>query len=203
MKNLVALLCLISALVASVFSYKCHSCLSLNSTKCNTSEMECLGDRCMTVIQYLCINGHIYKSIYKACANETLCNAKGSARVQNFRFRFYAKCCTGELCNTDGYRLPAEDPNPNGVKCPSAYCTGILEDCKTDKKINCTGSMNQCYEFRGDAIDPGGTEMEYSVHGCMNSDACKFNFDCTIGVTEPKNKYLKCYTKHNQGNSSE
>ncbi|CAJ0947463.1 unnamed protein product [Ranitomeya imitator] len=181
MKNLVVLVCVTSALVGSVFSYKCYSCFSRNSTTCNETETECLGDRCMTGSQHAYNNGTVYNSILKGCANETLCGAKGSAVMENVKYRFYMNCCTGNLCNTDGYELPAEDPTPNGVKCPTAYCKGSFQECKTEKEMNCTGSMDQCFEFRGDTKDPGDTEGKYSVKGCMNSDSCKFNFDCALG----------------------
>ncbi|KAM4016938.1 uncharacterized protein ACNLHF_003094 [Anomaloglossus baeobatrachus] len=155
MKNLVALLCIISALVGSVFSYKCFSCFSPNSTTCNQSESECLGDRCMTASQYT-FNGEVeFKSLIKACANETLCGIKGAIARENVKFRFFVHCCTGNLCNTDKYELQEEDPKPNGKKCPSAYCTNTLEDCKSDKEVNCTGSMDRCFDYRAEVINPG------------------------------------------------
>ncbi|KAM4014683.1 uncharacterized protein ACNLHF_001473 isoform 2-T3 [Anomaloglossus baeobatrachus] len=155
MKNLVALICLISTFVLSVFSSKCYSGFSRNSTTCNVSEIECLGDRCMTASQYT-------------------------------------------------YNISAEDPTPNGLKCPTAYCTGNLQECKKDKEMNCTGSMNRCFEFRGDVTDPGDTEGKFSVKGCSNADCCKFNFDSAIGVSEIKKEFVNCYTlHHNKGNFSE
>ncbi|KAM4016143.1 uncharacterized protein ACNLHF_002594 isoform 2-T2 [Anomaloglossus baeobatrachus] len=149
-------------------------------------------------------DGIVYKSILKSCANETLCGAKGSALMEKAKYRFYMNCCTGNLCNTDGYGFPTEDPTPNGAKCPTGYCTGSLLECKKDKEMNCTGSMDQCFEYRGDAIDPGHRERTFSVKGCINTDSCKFNFDCAIGVSEVKKKFVNCYKlHHNQGNSSE
>ncbi|KAM4015538.1 uncharacterized protein ACNLHF_002195 [Anomaloglossus baeobatrachus] len=204
MKNLVALLFMISAFVISVFSSKCYSGFSRNSTTCNVSETECLGDRCMTASQYSYNNGIVYKSILKSCANDTMCGAKGSMLVENGKFRFFMNCCIGKLCNTDGYQLPPEDPAPNGLECPTAYCTGNLQECKKEKKMNCTGSMNQCFEFRGDVTDPGDTEGNFSVKGCISSDSCKFNFDSAIGVSEIKKKFVNCYTlHHDKGNFSE
>ncbi|XP_075183701.1 uncharacterized protein LOC142256076 isoform X2 [Anomaloglossus baeobatrachus] len=149
MKNLVASLCLISALVVSALSYKCYSCFATNSTKCNASEIECLGNRCMTTSQYYDRKVNMFKSILKSCANETMCGTNGSAAMDNIKYRFYAKCCTGDLCNTDGYELIPEDPSPNGVKCPFAYCIGTFEECNSTKEINCTGSMNRCFQYRG------------------------------------------------------
>ncbi|KAM4015054.1 uncharacterized protein ACNLHF_001742 [Anomaloglossus baeobatrachus] len=192
MKNLVAILYIVSALVVLVLSLNCYSGFSSKSTKYNESEIECMGDRCMAASQYIFINGSVFNSFLKGCANETMCGAKGSASVGSLRYRFNVNCCTGYLCNSGEYELPAEDPTPNGKKCPSAFCTGTLEECKSDKVMNCTGSMDQCYEYRADATVPGGREMKFSVKGCLNDDACKFNFDCAIGVSILQRKYLKC-----------
>ncbi|XP_077113482.1 phospholipase A2 inhibitor and Ly6/PLAUR domain-containing protein-like [Ranitomeya variabilis] len=203
MKNLVALLCVISALVVSVSSYKCYSGFSRNSTTCDESETECLGNRCMTVCQYSDYNGRMFKSIMKGCANETMCGANGSATVEHIKYRFHVNCCTGDLCNSDGYKLPSEDPTPNGVKCPTAYCMGSLQECKSEKEMNCTGSMDQCFEFRSDVIDPGQKEIKISVKGCMNADSCKFNFDCAIGISEVKKKFVMCYKPQNATSMNE
>ncbi|KAM4015539.1 uncharacterized protein ACNLHF_002196 [Anomaloglossus baeobatrachus] len=204
MKNLVIFVCLISALVGAVLSNKCYSGFSRNSTTCNVSETECLGDRCMTACQYSYNNGIMYKSIMKSCANETLCGAKGSAVTENLKYRFSVNCCAGNLCNIDGYGLPAEDPTPNGFRCPTARCTGNLQECRKVKVMNCTGSMDRCFEFRGDVTDPGDREVKFSLKGCINFDSCKFNFDCAIGVSELKKTFVNCYKLHkDEGNSSE
>ncbi|KAM4015770.1 uncharacterized protein ACNLHF_002387 [Anomaloglossus baeobatrachus] len=192
MKNLLALLFMISAFVVSVFSYKCNSCFSRNSTTCNESQIECLGDRCMTASQFYDKEGDVYKSILKSCANETLCGTNGSVAIVNVIFRFYANCCTGNLCNTDGYNILAEDPTPNGVICPTAFCTDETKECTSDKLLNCTGSMKKCFKFRGKALDPSMAWENYSSKGCINDDACKVNFDTAIGVSEGQRQEFIC-----------
>ncbi|KAM4015470.1 phospholipase A2 inhibitor and Ly6/PLAUR domain-containing protein-like [Anomaloglossus baeobatrachus] len=193
MKNLGALLCMISALVGSVFSYKCHSCYCRNSTTCNETEIECIGSQCMTACQYFNIGeNNTFKTIYRGCANETLCGTKGSAMVTNMKFRFNVFCCTGHLCNNQSYELPAENVTINGVKCPSSLCMGTLEECKSDKEVNCTGSMDRCLDYRAKVINPVGVVEEYSNKGCVNSDCCLHNFGNTIGIQEIHREYLKC-----------
>ncbi|KAM4015769.1 uncharacterized protein ACNLHF_002386 [Anomaloglossus baeobatrachus] len=192
MKNLVASLCLFSALVVSACSYKCYSGFSSNSTKFNESETECLGNQCMTASQFLDRKGNVIKSILKSCANETLCGTNGSAAMENVKYRFYAKCCTGHLCNSDRYELVAEDPTPNGVKCPSAYCIGTFEECNSTKEINCTGSMNRCFKYSGQALFPGDTWKNVSTMGCTNYDACRNNFKNVISVPERPGIQLIC-----------
>ncbi|KAM4016418.1 phospholipase A2 inhibitor and Ly6/PLAUR domain-containing protein-like [Anomaloglossus baeobatrachus] len=203
MKNLVALLCMISAIVSSALSYKCCSCFSGNSTTCKESEIECLGNRCMTTSQYVVRNEDVFKSILKSCANETLCGTNGSVTIGHLKLRFYAKCCTGHLCNIGGYELPVEDPTLNGVKCPFAYCIGTFDECNSTKEMNCTGSMNRCFQFTGQMLLPdkqyvcpkgfyADTWKNVSGKGCTNDDACKYNFQNVIGVSERPGIEIKC-----------
>ncbi|XP_077113485.1 uncharacterized protein LOC143768717 isoform X2 [Ranitomeya variabilis] len=99
MKNLVALLCVISALVGSVFSYRCMSGVSYNSTTCNVSEIECLAAGCMTVCQYFYIvpkddptpNGKLCPSAY---CTDTVEECKGHHMVE----------CTGAMDRCFEYR---------------------------------------------------------------------------------------------------
>ncbi|KAM4016421.1 uncharacterized protein ACNLHF_002752 isoform 2-T3 [Anomaloglossus baeobatrachus] len=198
MKNLVALVCVIFALVYSVFSYQCYSSFCRNSTTCDENVTECLGDRCMTACQYADLNGSHYRSIMKGCANETVCGANGlGASEGKFKFQFHANCCSGNSCNTDVYYLPADDPKPNGVKCPSAYCTGTLEECESDEEMDCTGSMDRCFEYRQRIINEGGEDEKYSIKGCANSDGYNYNYDNDIAVVVEEKKYGKCYVPSN------
>ncbi|KAM4015893.1 phospholipase A2 inhibitor and Ly6/PLAUR domain-containing protein-like [Anomaloglossus baeobatrachus] len=192
MKNLATLLYIISALVISVFSYKCYSCCSYNSTTCNVSETECLGDRCMAAFQDFKIEGNEFKSILKGCANETMCGINGSATAKNSKFLFESHCCKGHLCNNQTYETPEDNLTTNGVTCPLSMCPGTLEDCKSEKEVNCTGSMDRCVDYRGTLKDPNGRESNYSAKGCTNSVACKYNFDSQILTEEIHRVFLKC-----------
>ncbi|KAM4015895.1 phospholipase A2 inhibitor 31 kDa subunit-like [Anomaloglossus baeobatrachus] len=192
MKNLATLLCIISALVISVFSYKCYSCWSRNSTTCQESEIECLGDRCMTCSQHFKLAGYEYKSIFKGCANETLCGAHGSGMAENTKYRFSSHCCNGHLCNNQTYKTLEDNFTTNGVQCPLSMCTETLEECKSDKVVNCTGSMDRCLDYRATIRDPYGRDRNYSCKGCINSDACEYNFDSKIVAEETRRVFLKC-----------
>ncbi|XP_075184252.1 phospholipase A2 inhibitor gamma subunit B-like [Anomaloglossus baeobatrachus] len=146
----------------------------------------------MTVCQYFHSGEKDYNSIYKGCANETLCASKGAEMMETIRFRFNAICCTGELCNTAQYEFAEEDPTPNGVMCPTAHCNDTLDECKTDKTITCTGSMDKCVEYRGKVHNPDGSVELYSAKGCANSDCCKYNFDTNIGIEKIHKVLVKC-----------
>ncbi|KAM4015197.1 phospholipase A2 inhibitor and Ly6/PLAUR domain-containing protein-like [Anomaloglossus baeobatrachus] len=192
MKNLVALLCLISASIGSVFSHKCYSCWSRNSTICKEIEIDCLGADCMTASQTVKLYGKEHYAMFKGCSNETLCGAEGSGVVDQVEFKFLAHCCIGDLCNKQGYDPPKNNLTKNGVKCPFSICPGSLEECKSDKEINCTGSMDRCMDYRATVRDEDGIDANYSGKGCTNRDSCKYNFDSKIMFKEMHRVLLNC-----------
>ncbi|KAM4016048.1 uncharacterized protein ACNLHF_002544 isoform 2-T2 [Anomaloglossus baeobatrachus] len=108
MKNLVALLCMVSALVGSVISSQCYFCESRNSTICNASKTECLGDECMTVSQHVTLT---------PTENKTL---NGVKCLSCLRFDTLEECktdvvmnCTGSMTRCLDYR--ATMMNPDGT----------------------------------------------------------------------------------------
>nr|UGY75777.1 sodefrin precursor-like factor C [Plectrohyla sagorum] len=181
------------ALLGSAFPLNCLSCLSANSTVCEASEMDCPGSQCMTASQYYHNGDKTFNSMYKGCANESLCGLFGSlTQDPDVKIRVGAVCCSGEMCNIEVFNLPEEDTKPNGVKCPNSYCTGTTEECKSDKDIECTGSETKCIDYRGRVKNPDDSVEDYSAKGCINPEGCFYNFQILIKVEEIKGKLLKC-----------
>ncbi|KAM4016500.1 uncharacterized protein ACNLHF_002797 isoform 2-T2 [Anomaloglossus baeobatrachus] len=102
MKNLVAFLCMIFALVVTVFSFKCKACRCNNIT-CDEFEVQCNRDMCMTESTYHSSKGSSYQRLQKGCANPFACGSKRSDDRQSGIFRMSVKCCKGYLCNNDKY----------------------------------------------------------------------------------------------------
>ncbi|XP_071969223.1 phospholipase A2 inhibitor NAI-like [Engystomops pustulosus] len=197
MKNLVFMTCVISALVVSVFSVKCYSCCSENNSTCkNVTVIDCIGDKCMTLSQNLFSGMNSVPAIFKGCAIDEMCENKARASGENLRYRLYASCCIEDLCNEDEYRLPADDPTPNGLECPTCYSINSTEECVSKKKINCTGNENQCFTYLGVIKDPGGSVLDYSLKGCANNFSCKVTATKHIGIIKLYGKGVSCYTPH-------
>ncbi|KAG8552845.1 hypothetical protein GDO81_003108 [Engystomops pustulosus] len=198
MKNLVLMTCVISALVASVVSVKCLACCSENSTTCNNvTEIECLGDYCMTCSQWFFNGNKEYNGILKGCPDAEMCENEGRTGGENLKFRFYTSCCKGDYCNRDQYRLPVDDRTPNGVQCDTCYSLNSTEECVSTKKINCTGNENQCFTYMGTMKNPDGSVVNYSLKGCANNYTCRYNVERHIGVTFLYGKGMNCYIPHN------
>ncbi|KAM4016132.1 uncharacterized protein ACNLHF_002586 isoform 2-T2 [Anomaloglossus baeobatrachus] len=96
MKTLVALLCMVSALVGSVYSIKCYSCYSKNSPTCDDEKVincEHKYKDLSTVLRKGCITD--YSNI-------------NCGRTQLFwypdrKYETFMSCCDRNLCNTEGF----------------------------------------------------------------------------------------------------
>ncbi|XP_066428742.1 phospholipase A2 inhibitor and Ly6/PLAUR domain-containing protein-like [Eleutherodactylus coqui] len=180
------------ALLGSAFSHRCYECMTANSKTCNPIETECIGSRCMTVSQYFQDDKHIFHSMYKGCANETMCGKQGMVTGKQLKFMGLIKCCNGDLCNNDEFQTPAENNTKNGLKCPFAYCKGSTEDCTPVEWKSCTGIENTCFEYRGEMSIPDESVGSYSLRGCSNPISCVCNFNVAIGINEIRRVALKC-----------
>ncbi|KAM4016004.1 uncharacterized protein ACNLHF_002515 [Anomaloglossus baeobatrachus] len=103
MKNLVALLCLISALVGSAFSGKCRSCDCVVPSNCKETVINCSTNGCMTVSEWMYFNEDFEKKIWKGCEDSMRCGVKRSEDSGIYIYKSKYNCCTGDSCNTDGY----------------------------------------------------------------------------------------------------
>ncbi|KAM3923127.1 phospholipase A2 inhibitor NAI-like [Leptodactylus fuscus] len=196
MKNLLALLCIVHALVTSVFSGKCKSCKSQTST-CEESEIECGKNQCMTLIRNLERDGVEIKSIEKGCGNERICQTKESITLGNLKYQRYAHCCIGDLCNNDIPHNLEEDRKPNGVNCFSCYVKGTLGGCKGNNVTACLGSETRCMDYRATERTANGAVENYSRAGCANPKVCialqqngQFDFKVYLELQE---KFVNCF----------
>ncbi|KAM4015472.1 uncharacterized protein ACNLHF_002142 [Anomaloglossus baeobatrachus] len=99
MKNLVALLFMISVPVVSAFLIKCNFCKS-DKPSCFVTEVDCCTKRCMTLTKLIRTDEGAKITFMKGCANETLCQMKNPLPWMS---QEHARCCSGELCNTDRF----------------------------------------------------------------------------------------------------
>ncbi|XP_071969221.1 protein RoBo-1-like [Engystomops pustulosus] len=199
MKNLVFMTCVLSALVVSVFSFRCYSYSTKNSTTCNKDKMEvvdCLGEKCVKACQYFYNGITVFESVFYGCAIDGLCETNGQSSGENLRYRFLATCCDTELCNDDECKLPKDDLTPNGLQCPTCYNSNSTEKCVSTKKMNCTGTEGECFEYRGSMKMPDESVQLYSVQGCSNNVTCNFNFDKHIKINELFRDELTCKKPH-------
>ncbi|KAM4016008.1 uncharacterized protein ACNLHF_002517 isoform 2-T5 [Anomaloglossus baeobatrachus] len=115
MKDLVALLFMISVLVVSAFSIKCKFCESSNFTCEEETEVECGTKRCMAHWKYR----HYERcdiTFRKGCADESLCRMRPTIPGMPYELVYY---CSSDLCNTHGFEyINNRDWNSNSFRQP-------------------------------------------------------------------------------------
>ncbi|KAM4016588.1 uncharacterized protein ACNLHF_002856 isoform 1-T3 [Anomaloglossus baeobatrachus] len=105
MKTLVALLCMVSVLVGSVYSVRCYFCVSKNSPTCDPTIIAC-KHRCMTQSTHNFNDKNVPMVLLKGCTTDNSainCGKKIEEKSSNGKSETFMSCCSRNLCNTDGY----------------------------------------------------------------------------------------------------
>ncbi|KAM4015473.1 uncharacterized protein ACNLHF_002143 [Anomaloglossus baeobatrachus] len=109
MKKLVALLCLISALVGSVFSIKCKYCEG-SSPNCKETVTDCPTDGCMTTSKWMFYYGEVEKFLLKGCKIANSCGMNISDESRTTMHKSIYTCCNGDMCNNGTYAFKEFEP---------------------------------------------------------------------------------------------
>ncbi|KAM4016932.1 uncharacterized protein ACNLHF_003088 [Anomaloglossus baeobatrachus] len=109
MKNLVALLCMISALVGSVFSVKCKYCEG-SSPNCKETVIDCPTDGCMTTSEWMFFRGEVKKFLLKGCKIATYCGRNNSDVSGTIMLKSIDTCCNSDMCNNGTYAFKELEP---------------------------------------------------------------------------------------------
>ncbi|KAM3923126.1 phospholipase A2 inhibitor and Ly6/PLAUR domain-containing protein-like [Leptodactylus fuscus] len=182
------------ALLGSVFSEMfCKYCHERNGTTCkNETVVECVGGRCMSVCQYLIVEGVEMWSFYKSCADPSM----SQSGIEALHLRFYMKSnmssCFGNGCNIDKCNLSKRNRTRNGLFCPYCFKSGTMKKCTPVGKIECEGLLDMCYQYSGNITFSDGTNELYTELGCSNIGLCNSAIDSFIGFNETERKWLSC-----------
>ncbi|XP_069597304.1 uncharacterized protein [Ranitomeya imitator] len=184
MKNLVALFCVISALLTSVESLVCKSCLNRNGDSCNTEEFVNCGDssRCCTVSGFTRYNSTTTQFIHKGCEHNLPSGQFLRIASEEFVCQSYVNCCEEDNCNPD-YYIPVDNEKENGYVCPICYKDHNTKGCVAYTQEKCTGDATLCAEYIGTFFKPDGSAPGTSFKSCANPSGFK-NLGACFGIEE-------------------
>ncbi|KAM4652629.1 uncharacterized protein O3C94_014894 [Discoglossus pictus] len=187
-----AILYLISALIATVEGCSCLYGHARNSDTSEEKSLESIIDsKCIVISEQLYAYGQQFHSIYKSHAGTLPCNTTLYGYTEDAHLIINFQCCSGDDCNTNNYEMPPDDHEPRGKSCPS--CIGnTLEECVSKKEIVCKNPEDKCMTYIGSVINPDGCETNYSVKGCASPLACTLGFAGMIGAHQKSCPLFKC-----------
>nr|UGY75776.1 sodefrin precursor-like factor B [Plectrohyla sagorum] len=191
MRNLLALLCIVFALLISVEGLTCKSCLNTNGETCSPEGSVDCDDAsgCVTVAGFTRFNSTKYSFIYKGCREDLECDKWLCVSSEELDFQSYISCCQGENCNPD-YYIPVDDIAENCITCPYCYEEDNSDGCKSETKTNCRGDDTLCVEYQGKLRKPDGSEPDVSFKSCANTLGFN-NFSAFYGVQEIETKLFR------------
>ncbi|XP_078511642.1 phospholipase A2 inhibitor gamma subunit B-like [Lissotriton helveticus] len=176
MTSLLTVFGFLAAVLYEGHSLSCGTCLGHGSPLCQGSIETCdkVDDTCMQGYENNTLDADTRLTAVKACHNpqETppfVCKASDHYfRSTNFTVRFVAEC--GQEMGE--FKVPPMNLTSNGKKCPDCFKEDTIEECKTDKLIECVGLQTDCLHFRGKAQRPGSDMTSYYLQGCATPNLC-------------------------------
>ncbi|XP_078511643.1 phospholipase A2 inhibitor gamma subunit B-like [Lissotriton helveticus] len=176
MRSLLAVFGLLAAVLSEGYSLCCEKCISHDSTSCHGPIKGCKkgSNTCYQGFENNTLGDNIRLTAVKGCHNPQemppiLCKAPEHMFTNSYLiYRFVAECGKGmgEL------KVTPLNLIPNGKKCPDCFKVDTLEECKTDKLIECRGPETDCFNYQGTAERPGSGLMSYSFQGCSTPGLC-------------------------------
>eukprot|EP00079_Xenopus_tropicalis_P037507 XP_017951278.1 PREDICTED: uncharacterized protein LOC101731055 [Xenopus tropicalis] len=164
MKGFLTGACVMSAVIATVYSLYCLRCFE-SKKRCLTY-MECKeGEVCLTsyenTLYYL--GETLHTPIWSGCWQSEDCNVNISFSTPLIKVRYATSCCNTDNCTAPTPTLMPLNAEKNGHTCPA--CHG--ENCIPQYSMACTGEEKTCIHFN--------SFSGYS-RGCATTDNCNATY---------------------------
>ncbi|KAE8594203.1 hypothetical protein XENTR_v10019488 [Xenopus tropicalis] len=164
MKGFLTGACVMSAVIATVYSLYCLRCFE-SKKRCLTY-MECKeGEVCLTsyenTLYYL--GETLHTPIWSGCWQSEDCNVNISFSTPLIKVRYATSCCNTDNCTAPTPTLMPLNAEKNGHTCPA--CHG--ENCIPQYSMACTGEEKTCIHFN--------SFLGYS-RGCATTDHCNATY---------------------------
>ncbi|KAG8550000.1 hypothetical protein GDO81_029831 [Engystomops pustulosus] len=193
MRSFIISLTILCAISGADSDITCFQCLEKNSNDCEGKSVECPDStECYVKSEYYHAMDASYNTVEKGCNTGSPCDV--SPYISNFfnkEIRMNVQCCRENNCNIGGFYIPPEPTEHYGRTCTSCYEDG-LEECVSDRKVQCLLEEDKCMKFIGTLRDPGGNVINRTFWGCASPLACEYKFGALIGLEEIDTKCLEC-----------
>ncbi|XP_040183168.1 phospholipase A2 inhibitor subunit gamma B-like [Rana temporaria] len=170
---LIAVLCVLSALTATGYSFSCQLCVASDQTTCSGVNILCPTNYvCGTKLSNMTISGTSTLTVNRLCSPPDQCNKSGSVTIPGGTVLVGMSCCYTSECNPPMPILSSmTDNSTNGITCRSCLTVNSNE-CYNSNTIRCTGSETKCL-LQNTKIT-GTQPVTVAMRGCATEDICSF-----------------------------
>ncbi|XP_072282470.1 phospholipase A2 inhibitor and Ly6/PLAUR domain-containing protein-like [Pyxicephalus adspersus] len=191
MASLLAVVCLLSGLLAPGYAISCAQCLTTTSTSCGSSALKCASNLvCISIYQSTWTKNGERKQFIRGCGRKRDCDKSGVFSIPESKYRFSATCCDTSSCTPKTPVLP--DFNFNLTTKTCTYCVSSTDtDCKSEQVMNCTKNEEKC-ATQNSIITAGSNKQKSSVRGCASKSYCELKEQKSESGGIKTNIVIKC-----------
>ncbi|XP_075697018.1 phospholipase A2 inhibitor and Ly6/PLAUR domain-containing protein-like [Rhinoderma darwinii] len=170
MASLIAILSLLSALLAPSYALTCTVCSSTLASTCSGSSNTCpSGSVCGSSYSEARAGGVTTQALVRECTPTSQCNFIGSIGIPQGQTRMVTACCNTDNCTPTIPTLPSPSSVPNGQVCRS--CISLDSNwCYTSDTLQCTGNENMCLLQTTKVT--GSVSLSTAIRGCATKSVC-------------------------------
>uniref|UniRef100_A0A803JI26 UPAR/Ly6 domain-containing protein n=1 Tax=Xenopus tropicalis TaxID=8364 RepID=A0A803JI26_XENTR len=167
--------CVLSAVIATVYSLYCLECFE-RDYQCRSYKKCKEGEVCLTSFE------NTMMPFWSGCWQSEYCNLNISFSTPDVRVRYATSCCNTDNCTAPTPTLMPNNAQKNGHTCPACY-SQTKGDCIPQYSMACTGEEKSCIHLK--------SWGKYS-RGCSTTDLCNIT-----DILKPDNKRGHSCTRDN------
>ncbi|XP_078511666.1 phospholipase A2 inhibitor and Ly6/PLAUR domain-containing protein-like [Lissotriton helveticus] len=189
---ILAVTCILSALLAEGHALSCQECSSNNASTCTGTSQTCtsLANTCISVITELSAGSIKFTTFARSCGLSRSCNKILSMSNLYLTLRTSTACCTMDNCTPETPQLPSPNSTQNGVICQ--YCIDESSTyCTSSETMMCTGAETKCISFSFSTTS-GSQTTNAAVRGCATPSFCDIANTSVSAQQRKKTNYLTC-----------
>nr|QDH44597.1 sodefrin precursor-like factor E [Hyloscirtus phyllognathus] len=182
MKYLVVFLVIAMGEITIGEAKSCLQCQAEGTNDCTGSPVTCQDnfDSCTTSFTFMSFLNSFKSVVTKGCTSILpLCYNDITLAAHNAKLVHHNQCCYQDNCNVGSIIMPRQNTTKNGYYCPSCFVEGSTV-CNRPAKYACYGNNEDCFEYIGAGVFPGGQPNKYYIAGCITKKACTYKYSTIL-----------------------
>ncbi|XP_078511667.1 phospholipase A2 inhibitor and Ly6/PLAUR domain-containing protein-like [Lissotriton helveticus] len=172
MRVILAVTCILSALLAEGNALSCQHCSSVTASTCTGALQTCTSEAnaCISLVTETSAGGAQISAFTRSCGPSSACDKTSSLSNPYMTVRSSSTCCTTDNCTPAAPQLPSPVGTKNGVICRSCLDASSAS-CYTSETMTCTGVETKCIRYSVTTTSASQT-TNIAVRGCATPSFC-------------------------------